>query len=77
MEPGEAQELECEVVLLGGKTLGRAESGARDRQDSLAVGGGRFDLRRELDTRVGVEMAQIRDRLGCTLGGDDVVREGG
>ena len=70
--PTRPEELEAEVVLLAGQAR-LTEAGARHAEHAQPLVGHRRDLRRQVRRRRGVEVAEVGDRLGRALGGDDVV----
>ena len=57
----------------GGSPFGQAEVGPRHAEDALAVLGRSLDLRGECGEPLGVEVAQVGDRLRSALRGDDVL----
>ena len=61
------EELELEVVLLGGQLLPCIELGAGHGEHPLPVGRRRLHLGHQRRQSVGIEMAQVGDRLGCAL----------
>ena len=73
VQADETEVLEVEVVLFGGEAISAAEPGAGDGEHPQPSRAGCFDLRVECGACLVIEVAEVGDRFGGALGGDDVV----
>ena len=68
----QAQKLEAEIVLLAGQHIA-LEAGPGHAEHPQALAGHRGDLACDPGAGVGIEMAEVGDRLGRALGSDQVL----